>query len=339
MMKYPTNGKEICVFFDTKTIGRYDSISSNESFLKCDRFPESKSFSKLICFIKTYDLKCIKICFSAVVIREIMHQMVDVYKRTTQSYKAIHANYKKVLGETIKKEPEFAFRDESENVMYVIFETKRFLKRYSEYVKVIKPSNDFFQNLLKKALYKDPPFSSCKTSKKEYTDAGFKDAVIGETILQEATNSNSLIIFFSDDGDFAGAFPETTKEKILVYSNYNDLIEKVKELYSISETDRIVQEFKTNDYLWSSILEYVQLKGKYDLSSVKILSAKQTCNTDDSDDETDSENDNDSDAESGEQIYIIKASILIEKALYCFAIKYDCSANEVINVEIEQEGE
>ena len=321
-MADPVGNKHINVFIDTNIIEEYVPWQKG-SCLRCAEFPEGKDFFDLTKFARNNNLKNFTICFPEVVIKEIQNHLRDAYTNTQKSYSDILENVKRIFGQTFNEKHEFSHQNIDALNAFIMEETSRFIAKYS--IRVIPHPNDIFQELLRKALAKEPPFSAVKANGKEFSDAGFKDAVLWESLLNEARKDNTLTILFSKDGDFSKAIPVDMIDKIFIYGKYQDVIDKLKAVYNLSEKDEIICRVKTDTYLWERAMEDVQITGSFDISSVNIISIDPYSDMDESDDM------------SGTQGYSIIASILIDNKRYCFTIIYDYSSNEILSSELSEE--
>lgn len=254
---------------------------------------------------------------------EIQNHLRDVYTNTQKSYSDILENVKRIFGQTFDETHEFSHQNIDALNAFIEDETSRFIAKYS--VRVITHPNDIFQELLRKALAKEPPFSAVKANGKEFSDAGFKDAVLWESLLNEARKDDTLTILFSKDGDFSKAIPADMKDKIFIFTEYQALIDQLRKFYSLSDRDEIIHQFKTNTYMWERVLESAQTTGIFDISSVVITSIEQCSDVNGLDDIDSPQN------------YSISANILIDGKRDCFTIVYDYSSNEVMSSELSEE--
>ena len=328
----PVNNKIIKLFLDTNVME--DRIPLlQESSPKCGGFPESKVFCDLIRFVEFYDLNSFRICIPEIVIREKFRHIIETYISSKKIYCDTLDNAKIVFGNTFSEKHEFRFNTKEEITRFVLSDTKRFIKEYKKHIDIIKHPNDLFPNILEKALAHRFPFATAHKGRKEYRDAGFKDAIIWESILQEIKKENVQVLFFSKDNDFSTSLPQQLKDKVILCSEYEAVIKKLTELYDLYERIKLEKIIGTK-YFWDRIMDIANIKGNIDVSSVKIVSIEQDNNINESDPRDDSENEEDFASP-----YSIKANISIDGKLYCFVIMYDYSSNEVMDAEIEQEGE
>ena len=320
-MADPVGNKSINIFIDTNIIEEYVPWQRG-SCLCCGEFPEGKDFYDLTNFAKNNNLKGFTICIPDVVIKEIQYHLRDAYTNTQKSYADILENVKKIFGQTFSETHEFSHQNIDALNAFIADETNRFITKYS--IRVIPHPNDIFQELLRKALAKEPPFSAANANGKFFSDAGFKDAVLWESLLNEARKENALTILFSKDGDFSKAVPEDMKDKIFIFTEYQNVINKLKELYSLSDRDEIIHQFKKNTYIWERVLENAQTMGSFDISTADITSVEPYSDIEGADDM------------SPPQHYLISASILINNERYYFTIIYDYSSNDILSSELKE---
>lgn len=321
-MADPVGNKRINVFIDTNIIEEYVPWQKG-ACLRCAEFPEGKDFYNLTRFAKNNNLQNFTICIPEVVIKEIQNHLRDAYTNTQKSYSDILENVKRIFGQTFDETHMFFHQNIDTLNTFIAEETTSFVEKYS--IRVIPHPNDIFPELLRKALAKEPPFSAVKAHGKEFSDAGFKDAVLWESLLNEARKDNTLTILFSEDGDFSKAVPADMTDKIFIFTDYQALIDKLRKFYSLSDHDEIIHQFKANTYMWERVLENTKTMGSFDISSADITSVEQYSDGDETDDESES------------QQYLIHASILIDDKRHCFTIVYDYSSNEVLSSELSKE--
>lgn len=329
----PLDNKIIKVFFDTNTMEDYLPFQKDK-YVRCDRFPESKAFLDLIAFSKNNRLNNFKICIPEIVLKEIRHHLFYYYEHAQNAYHDSLEKLKKIVGINFEENHKFSHNSVDEINAFVSAEVTNFQERYSDCVEILNHPNDFFPSLMDKAVSHVAPFSYAKSGDKDYSDAGFKDAIIWECLLQEAKIDNVVIILFSKDRIFSSSVPEHLKTKVFVFPEYKSVIDKLRNLYNLTEVKEIIQRLKTDNYLSSRVLDYVHLTAKEQFSINNILSIDQDSNTDDTDIGDDSQN-----VDEIPQTYTVKASLLVDGKTYTSSIRYDFSSNEVMDAEIEQEGE
>ena len=327
----PIDNKNVMVFIDTNVMEDYATIQKNK-YIICDKFPESKAFGELIVFAKENELNNFKICIPEIVMKEIQHHLVFYFNNAKKAYCDSLDKYKRVFGTLFEENHKFIHNTMEEIISFVDSEAKSFQERYSDCVAILSHSNDSFPVLLNKAVAHSAPFSIAHNGDKEFSDAGFKDAVLWECLLHEAAKDNTLIILFSDDKVFPASIPDNLKDKVFVFSECKDVINKLREFYNLSEMKEIIQRFKAENYLLDRIMDFTSIKPPFEYSSVDILSVEPDSNVNDSENKEDTGVDD-------VQTYSIKANITVNGIPYYFSVRYDFSSNEVMNAEIEQEGE
>lgn len=127
--------------------------------------------------------------------------------------------------------------------------------------------------LIEKAIKMETPFSTVNGNGKRYTDAGFKDAVIYETISEYIRSSDTIGIFFTQDKDYK-ALPSNFKLISVKHDDKSKAFEEfkkfIKDHFNILEQDDFEAKLK-DPYIKSRILEEADLQYN-DYNFIKIIS-------------------------------------------------------------------
>ena len=138
-------------------------------------------------------------------------------------------------------------------------ETNLFKEGNKEFVKFVPyPNNSIiFERLVRKALCSEKPFQETG-HKKKYTDAGFKDALIYETILDFVQQQDkTIVIFITQDRDFSAS--DMTRN-ISLYKSTDDVINLLEE--KINTIERKLMIKINTDYNLRRILEMENIEYK-----------------------------------------------------------------------------
>jgi hypothetical protein len=181
------------------------------------------------------------------------------------------------------------------------------------------PASDLMlRNLVEMALSSTPPFSNAKKGKKDFTDAGFKDAILLETMLGYAINEGDIKILFTDDRDYdsVAIFQNQANNHSIIHT-FNDLIKFVKEKVHIQNEDIIEAKFMNDEYLISQLMQQIELSVSNPVISINgVREASGECMDDTVLDEN-----------------VYEISMQVEE--YNVIALYDFNANEIINTTKE----
>ena len=111
--------------------------------------------------------------------------------------------------------------------------------------------NETVSKIITNAMHTTPPFVKVKKGSKEYTDAGFRDALIHETLLCDSKNNLGILI--SNDTDFNELFKKTSSN-LLLCKSVKEAIKKIVYNFDILTVDVIEAKIKNDEYLLKRIL-------------------------------------------------------------------------------------
>ena len=167
-----------------------------------------------------------------------------------------------------------------------------------------------FNAIIENAVRGIPPFNKAKSSRKEYNDAGLKDALIWETVKQ--CDEKELIIFVTNDFDYN----KVEKTNIHICSSVAEVKSLLLEEMPITQDIAIVNRLLANDtYLLDRIISECEFGTVQSIQVENILR---------SDIETD---------EMERKTLRIVCVINVDNTKYQFTLQYDINANELIDVE------
>jgi predicted nuclease of predicted toxin-antitoxin system len=169
--------------------------------------------------------------------------------------------------------------------------------------------------LLEKATNSISPFSSAKginSRGKVYSDAGFKDALIFETMIQ--TVKDELCIFVTKDSDFNNAFRDIGKNNFKCVSAAKEVLEIIIENYGIIAKERLEVFLKNDDYIKERILDEAGFDSNLGCDYVNLEVFKEI--------------------DDGQEFVL---NLRIEGIIYKYDIKYNLLANELIEVNLIDE--
>lgn len=309
---------EVFVFIDTNAIeGRHDG-----ALMFLSKIAVSNGYNKFKQFVNDTDLQDkIHINISEIVLNEIKRHMIDCFKAQRSSFIDVMTKHKVTFGDILDVSYDFGITDEKQYEDFV----NGLLNEFFADDCIVSPPVDetTINKLIQKALNTDKPFTKPRVSgsQKEYTDAGFKDALIYETFLS-SIKSDALNLFVSNDDDFSSLFdPES--DNIKLCKDFDEAINYIKQNFTITQEQDVVHRFKTDKYLQKTIaIESGLSSSDSDRLAFDSLVEIQKISKPDSD-------------ENDPFVLKIKFYMYVGMKNYLFVVEYDPEANEVISVEAE----
>lgn len=257
----------------------------------------------------------IHICISEMVFEEIKHHLVEKFKSARDSLLTLIENAKNSFGSLISILCEFPDVDSDKKyVDYVNTIAKEFMINSKNNVAVIPcPRGDEILNsLIQKAVKGIRPFVKIKSNnKKEYSDAGFKDALIWETMLSYI--HKGMVIFVTKDSDF----DINNKQSIFVCSNVSEVRQLLLKNMELSNNVLFISRLLNNDrYVLQNIMDASEFYD-YDSIEVKTIMDKKIIYKDES------------------VLLDVKSLFCVDNVDYIFKIDYDLNANEIMNAQYD----
>ena len=195
MKKY----KKCSIFFDTNAF----EYRQNDVIILSE-IRASSLFYEVLRTIELFGLsEKVSIFLPEIVWEEVKLHMVNKYKSAVDSLNSKIKEAQQVLGELVDVSCEFGeIKGVSEYKRYVEEIAQEFLNNPKNKASIIKYPNDAntIDTIVAKALNGMPPFTRVTSNRKEYSDAGFKDALIWETV--SLSKDEELVIFITKDFDF-----------------------------------------------------------------------------------------------------------------------------------------
>lgn len=263
--------KTVSVFFDTNILESRDS-DSLLSFYGL-RIPKTPFYDVIQCIDEFGLWENVEILIPDMVVMELKHHLNKEYKNTiTQMQKKIQ-HYKERLGSLAEIDctintPCGDYIDYVNDLFEDFFASTRNHSRIIE----SKKDSVTMKRLIEKASKTEAPFSVAGSNGKKYTDAGFKDAVIYETIVEYISSNNTIGILFTEDKDYGIAVNDfklisvKNDDKTKAFDEFKQII---KSHFNILEQDDFEVKLK-NPYIKSRILEEAGLQYD-DYNFIKII--------------------------------------------------------------------
>ncbi len=254
----------------------------------------------------------VEICIPDVVWLELQEHLVSHFKSEKSSMEARITAFCKSFGNLAEITCEF--KDcitEAEYAVYAKQIAQSFLDnpRVNAHV-IFSPKDEAtIQQIIGQAIHSVRPFRTAKAGGKEYTDAGFKDALIYNTILTHTRNQLGILI--SNDGDFLELF-NNNAGNLKICSSAKEVQMILSQEFSVTSSDMIEEFLKTDSYLMQRILSECELDENSHVTGVKILSC-----------------------ESVEDSVSVIFTALVNGEKQSFNIIYNMNANELLDASCE----
>lgn len=253
--------KTVSVFFDTNIMECRDNNSLlSFSELKIPKTP----FYDVIKFLDDYELwENVEILIPDMVVMELKHHLIKECKNSIATMSKDIQQYKDKLGCLAEIDCMLTLSYDK-YIDYVDGLFEDFFTSTRNHSKIIEAKKDSatMQRLIEKATKTEAPFSTAGAKGKKYTDAGFKDAVIYETIVEYINKNDSFGILFTQDKDFGIGVPDfklinvKPDNKSKAFEDFKDII---KSHFNILEQDDFETKLK-DSYIKCRILEEAGLQ-------------------------------------------------------------------------------
>ena len=186
------------IIFDTNCLGNYgrDKNGSNNKEINCTNFrylaTAPQFFTKLLNFIETQKIhNKVKIVIPKLVLEEIKSQQISQFNKELDSLRNTFKKFEDLEG--------FNLKTSYINYSELLRNTTNKFCDYRNLKIIDYPCNEVLPKLINKAVYSHKPFSKAN----KFSDCGFKDAVIWESILEYArSNKDYDYIFLTSDKAF-----------------------------------------------------------------------------------------------------------------------------------------
>ncbi len=267
------NYEKAYIFFDTNSLECRHS--GNSLFLS--RITISPLYYEIERLILDLNLKeKIQICIPEIVWLEIKEHLKSHFKSEKDSIHNKIESYKKSFGDLIEFTCDFKeFNDFSnfENHLTVI--TDDFINN-SNITNIVPYPRDeaTIVALVNKAVCSINPFRKASSGRKQYTDAGFKDALLLDTVFQHT--GDQLGILITNDQDFDLSYIKNSNHDIRICNKAKEVESILAEEFNIITQTRIEGHLKDNKYLIERILTETNISSNSSYKFINLVSYKNT---------------------------------------------------------------
>lgn len=298
------------IYFDTNALECRHSGKS----LYLSQFTVSPLYFEIEDLIRNMGLNDkVELCIPDVVWLELQEHLVGHFKSEKNSMESKITAFRKSFGDLAEISCNYKdFITETEYADYAKHIAQGFLDNPRVNASVVSCPKDekTMQQIIGQAIHSVRPFRTAKAGGKEYTDAGFKDALIYNTILVHT--GNQLGILISNDGDFSELLNGRHTDNLKTCCDAKEVQIILSQEFNVINTDVIEGLLKTDSYLMRRILSECELDESAYVAGLKILSC-----------------------ESEEDCVKVKFSALVNAEQMLFDITYSINANELLTASCE----
>lgn len=295
------------IYFDTNVL----ECRSGDDIIFLSEIKFGHIFYEVIDILKTLSIQDkVDICIPEIVLIELKNHMIKSYKSRIDSFKSNVDSIKKTLGQLIDVNYTYTYNNLDEYEEYVDYIINDFINNPRFNIKIIfyPRTQEIIDRMVFKATHSIKPFIKTRTiegKKKEYSDAGFKDAMICETIIENTKNELGILI--SNDSDM---FSAIGNGNLFVINSVNELKDKLIKSFGLKRIDSIEKIFKENEYIITRILNECDIFEYKSYSIERVIEIKEI-----------------------DEILFVKLVMFVDDIKYLFEVNLDIMANEIVNAD------
>lgn len=301
---------KIRIFLDTNII----EARHEESCLTLNTIRLNSDFYKLLDFCK--DITEIQVCIPTVVWKEVCIHLVTCFRSTMDQMNTKFRLYQKTFGDLIELSLDTKGYNPEKYSQYVQKISDEFWRSVEGqcYLVDFEMTTTAFNGFVDKAVKAVRPFVQAKSKaeankkSKDYSDAGFKDAIIAETIFTSC-NEDEIGILFTDDTDFNDVFQNYDRGKYIALKTLDQVKDQINTILKRNDVKVVKALFENNAYTQESLFNLIGVDYDKSITDLVVLSV-----------------------EKDEDIYILNIAAHVNEVEYNLLVKYDIVANEIIDV-------
>jgi len=185
------------IFLDTNVVKNHNTDLT--------KFELNETYRVLKNFIIENEVENVKVLIPRIVIEELISQYIAEYKETVNHLNSEITKLKisadKVQWDiNINKNFEKSFRDYIE---FIKNKVQIFIEEEKDFLEVVEfPGEGKLFKIIERSLKKKKPFFSGKHQKKDFSDAGFKDVIFLESIIEYLENKEVEYLIITRDNFF-----------------------------------------------------------------------------------------------------------------------------------------
>lgn len=296
---------ELYIFLDTNVL----ECRLEKSYLCLSQLQVHKDVYDIFNFVNEWQLNTmVHICIPDIVWREIKQHLRECYQSAKEDFDNLINVHQKVWGNLLNVNYEYkiptidAFQEHIEAICQV------FLQEQQCQIISYEDKIQLYETLVCNAIQKVPPFQNVKHSRKNYSDAGLKDAIIFETI-QSYVPGDAKGIFFTNDSDFNIV---KWRENITCLSSKDDIIKYISTHYNISSKCQVKEKLKES-YNKETVLRTIEIDpssiNDYDIDVVDPI-------------------------EGYDGVFEVNVHVIQQEKILYIRLQYDMNSNNISDVEL-----
>lgn len=260
------------IYFDTNILECRHSGKS----LYLSQFIVNPLYYEIEDLIRTMGLSDkVEICIPEIVWLELQEHLVSHFKSEKSSMESKINAFCKSFGNLVEISCEFKdCVNEAEYTDYAKHIAQSFLDNPRVNARIISTpkGEETIQQIIGQAINSVPPFHKAKSGSKEYTDAGFKDVMIYNTIFMHT--GHQLGILISHDNDFSETFKNMHTGNLKKCNDAKEVQIILSQEFNVVPYDMIEGLLKTDSYLMQRILSECEIDESAQVLGLKLMSCE-----------------------------------------------------------------
>ncbi|MFD4852269.1 PIN domain-containing protein [Bacillus mycoides] len=185
------------IFLDTNVVKSHNS--------NLTKFEFNKTYAVLKDYIVENEIENVKVLVPRIVIEELISQYIAEYKGIVDQINNEITRIKVAADRVqwaieINKSFEKSFRDYKD---FIKSDVDRFIEEEKSFLEIVNfPRDEKLVKIIERSVKKKKPFFSGKHNKKDFSDAGFKDVVFLESIIEYLEKNNGEYLIATRDNYF-----------------------------------------------------------------------------------------------------------------------------------------
>jgi len=306
----------IQLFLDTNILESYNS----KTLVSLYDIKPSSDYYTIIRYINENHLEDkIDICIPEVVLQEIKEHLFIQFKKEKDSVTSKINECKNLFGSLIDISYRFSIDSSELYKEYVETMIDGFLKKNKCTVILYPRCRETFESIVEKAFRAQKPFTKANAGQKEYTDAGFKDALIVETIIEHCNKHDLQGVIFTNDNDLKDTLNKLPDEKVHDLVGVEAAKAYLSEIFKLKDIDSVKAAFENQVYLKETVLIEIGQELDASVTKYEVLDVIRDLYSD--------------------NLYAIAIKCVINEVEYQINVNYESSANSIVDVSYELKNE
>ena len=239
--------RKVNIFLDTNVI----EIQNKKLF----EFKFNNVYDRLKKFITYNTYNNFKIIIPQIVLDEMYKHYLEEYEKIQEKLENLDDKYNAIKSDLVKVGYDIniirnRYSNVSEYEDYLKLNFNKYIFQEKKYFEILPyPNQDKFYSIIERAIPKKKPFFFGGINNKKFSDAGFKDVVILESIKEKMKKEDSEYIIVTNDNIFNGLEWNNEinerKGKAINAKNDTDIVDFICEEYSLKDLSEYLEFSKT----------------------------------------------------------------------------------------------